>query len=60
MFVLFFSKMLIRLTLVRNPCLNVMLFKNINYIIWGVYMHTYMRAVNVYIGHWPAIYFLMA
>jgi hypothetical protein len=60
-FLLFLSKV-IRLTLVRNQCFNVMLFKNINYMIIcisrPIYIH--MRAANVYIFHWPAIRFLMS
>jgi hypothetical protein len=40
MFVLFVKKMLILLTLVRNQCLNVMPFKNINCMIYvGIYIY---------------------
>jgi hypothetical protein len=38
-FVLFVSKMLIRLTLVRKLCLNVMLAKKINYMIYVRYIY---------------------
>jgi hypothetical protein len=27
---------------------------------FALYFRTHMRAANVYIGHWPSMYFLMA
>jgi hypothetical protein len=71
MFVLFLSKMLIRLTLARNMRLNVMILKKMNYVIYiyiyiFIYLFIYLfiysqiKAANVYLDHWPTIYFLMA
>jgi hypothetical protein len=39
MFVLFLSNILICLTLVTNLCLNMMLFKKINYMIYVAYIN---------------------
>jgi hypothetical protein len=59
MFILFFSKMLILLAFVRNLCLNVMIFRKINYMIYA-YLYIVIWGYKCVYRPLAAIYFLMA